>query len=75
VGEIGSFLAVTAAIVVLVGGGILVFAFSWFARHGGRVEVKQDRRSVGGMLAPLAGLFIIAGILAGFFRLLRPYLH
>jgi hypothetical protein len=72
---VGGFLLVTTVIVVLLGGGILVSVFAWFARHGGHVEVQAGPRSGGGMLLPLAGLVIIAGILAGFFRLVRPYLH
>lgn len=74
-GEVGSLLLTTGVIVALVGGCILVSVFAWFSRHGGDVEVDSSARSTGGLLAPLVGLVILAGILAGIFRLLRPYLH
>lgn len=74
-GELGWFLGATGLITALLGGGILASVFAWFARSEGQVEVGGRPGSTGRMAASLAGLVIIAGILAGIIRLMRPYLH
>jgi hypothetical protein len=72
--ELGWFILVVGVIVGLVGAGVMVKVFAWFSQHNGRVKLEEDSRSLGSMLYPVAGLLVVAGILAGFIRLLRPYM-